>query len=107
MMPSDEWSQHALDTVDRFTEVADRLAGTPLLRDPEFRAAAAGLHEITVLLLRANENLARWLHLFRQFRFRGDDAGQRFGDLVQRYATAKAGHELHEMKFRCGDIWII
>ena len=38
---------------------------------------------------------------------RGDDARQRFLDLVQRYRTAKAGRELREMKFRCGDISIM
>src|SRR5438034_8112757 len=100
-------SQRALETIDRFIKVAGEIAELPILREPEFRAAADALYRIAQLLLQANENLARWLHLFLQFNFHGDDARQRFLDLVGRYRTAKAGGELREMKFRCGDILMI
>jgi hypothetical protein len=100
-------SKRALESIDRFVAVAGEIAELPILRRPDFRPAADALYRIAQLLLDANENLARWLHLFLQFNFHGGDARQRFLDLVQRYRTAKAGQELRQMKFRCGDISVI
>jgi hypothetical protein len=97
-------SDPALDSIDQFVTVAGRLADLPALRHPPLREVAAGLHEVALLLLDANENPTGWLYQFRNFTFRGADPEHRFGVLTERYARAKAGRELHAMKFHCGHI---
>lgn len=97
-------SQAPLDSIDRFISVAAEIAQLPILGLPKYEAAAEDLYQIAKKLLDANENMARWLYRFLQFNFNPPDARARFLALVQDYRTAKAGPELQEMKFNCGDI---
>ena len=71
-MPLDD--THALDSIDRYIEVAAGMATLPILSEPAYRPAAEDLYQITDKLLVANENMARWLNLFLQFDFRQADA---------------------------------
>lgn len=99
--------QPALDSIDRFIRVGGEIAAVPLLAMPPYRAAADGLYEIARRLLDANENMARWLNRFLWFDFRDPNARSRFLELVQDYRTTKAGPGFRDMKFSCGDIWVI
>lgn len=107
MPDRDDHSQRALDSIDRFVAVGNRLARTPALRRPEYKDLFHDLYEVAQALLEANENMARWIHEFTYFQFGSGDATERFADLVKKYETAKKGGQLHEMKFHCGDIQTI
>jgi hypothetical protein len=100
--------QDALDSVDHFIKVASDISKVRLLTDPQYKEEIAGsLYEICQRLLDANGNMVRWLNRFLFFDFHGKNSSERFGDLAREYNDAKATSELHEMKFRCGDIRII
>ncbi len=99
-------AQQALDSIDRFIGVAE-IANLPILSMPEYRAAANDLYQIAQKLLIANENMSRWLNRFLYFDFRAPDARAQFLNLVQDYRTTKAGRGFRDMKFSCGDIFII
>ena len=103
VMASD--SQHALDSIDHFIGVARRISGAPALADRP--GAAEDLYIIAGKLLKANENMTRWLHRFLLFDFRGRDARSRFLSLLEEYRTTKAGPGFHDMKYSCGDIFLI
>jgi hypothetical protein len=100
-------AQPALDTIDQFIAVGKNIAALPLMRQPGFEGAADAIYRIAGKLLRANENMARWLNRFARFDFHQVDAGGRFLALAGEYETAKAGGQLREMKFHCGEISII
>jgi hypothetical protein len=99
-------ADEALDSIDRFIGVAE-IANLEILAMPEYRAAVNDLYQIAQKLLVANENMTRWLNRFLYFDFRAPDAREQFMELVKDYRTTKAGGGLREMKFNCGDIWII
>ena len=103
VMSSD--SQHALDSIDHFIGVARRISGVPALADRP--GVAEDLYIIAGKLLKANENMTRWLHRFLLFDFRGQDARSRFLSLLEEYRTTKAGPGFHDMKYSCGDIFLI
>ncbi len=104
MLPS---SEPALDSVDHFIRVAGDIAKIPILAMPQYRAAADDLYQIAQKLLVANENMARWLNRFLLFDFRDPNARSRFLELVNDYRSTKAGPGFRDMKFSCGDIFII
>lgn len=97
-------SQVALDSVDRFINVATEIAKLPILGLQHYKAAAEDLYQIAQKLLVANENMARWLNRFLYFDFRATDARERFLVLVQDYRTTKVGSGFRGMKFSCGDL---
>jgi hypothetical protein len=97
----------ALDSIDRYIKVGARMAKLPILTKPEYRPAVEDLYQITRKLLVANENMARWLNLFLQFDFRQPDARGQFLKVAGDYRTTKSSQGFHDMKFSCGDIWII
>jgi hypothetical protein len=104
-MPNE--SQRALDSVDHFVQAAADIARLPLFQEQRNRPAAADMCEIAQKLLIANEDLYRWLNLFLHFDFRDEQARHEFLKLVATYRTAKAGHKFRQLKFSCGDVWLI
>jgi hypothetical protein len=94
----------ALDAIDKFIKICKELAGLPALVLPQYGAAAAGLYQICQKLLKANENVARWLYKFQYFDFQPAEAKTRFLVLCVEYSAMKIGPERRELKFRCGDI---
>lgn len=97
-----------LDSMSRFIRIANELANNPtLLSQQDLNTAAAALYEICRMVLTANENLTRWLRRFLDFDFNQGGAGTEFEELVKKYDNVKNGPELHELRFRCGEIGII
>ena len=94
----------ALETFDKFIEIAKELAKLPQLVLPQYQDAARDLYEIAQKLLTANENLSRWLYKFLYFDFRQSDARGKFLELLRDYKTMKQGPEFRQLKFSCGDI---
>lgn len=107
MNVEDSRSDEALDSVEDFIAVGREMAITPMLATGHYQDVASDLLDIGHKLLVANENMARWLNNFLRFDFRSIDSRSRFFDLVARYKAAKAGGDMNEMKFRCGEIEII
>ncbi|MFI7642294.1 hypothetical protein [Nonomuraea sp. NPDC049400] len=104
-MPS--YPGQKLDSIDRFIGIARDIANNPVLAMPQHRAMAEDLYQIANKLLIANENMVRWLNRFLYFDFRDADARAKFLELIQDYRGARAGSVFHNMKWNCGDIWLI
>jgi hypothetical protein len=58
-------------------------------------------------LLAANRHMASWLGRFTSFAIGGVDAADRFRGLRDEFTIAKAGPELHKMKYRCSELGAI
>ncbi len=100
-------STAALDPIDEFTAIAVRTAEVTASRDGKLAAASAALCDVAQRLLASNRHTASWLSQFTSFDIGGADAAARFRKLRDEFNTAKAGPELHRMKFRCRDLGAI
>lgn len=105
MDPPERVQPEPLDSMSRFIRIANELANNPaLLSQQDRNEAAEALYDICRMVLTANENLTRWLRRFLDFDFNQGGAGAEFKELEKKYDNVKNGPELHQLKFRCGDI---
>jgi hypothetical protein len=93
-----------LELIEQFISIGKELAKLPALILPQYQPAAADLFEICKKILTANENMAKWLHRFRYFDFKHPDARSNFLAAVQEYRSLRAGPQVQQLKFSCGDI---
>ena len=91
----------SIETIDKFVGIAGELAKLPALVLPQYQLAAKDLYEICQKLLKANENLSRWLHRFRYLDLSSPGVPS---IAIQEYRTMKSGPEFQQLKFSCGDI---
>ncbi len=80
---------------------------SPVAVTPELAAASAALCDVAKRLPAANRHMASWLGRFTSFAIGGVDAADRFRGLRDEFNIAKAGPELHKMKYRCSELGAI
>lgn len=90
--------------ISDFIEVGKLLAKLPAMILPQYRSCAGDMYEISRRILKANENLCRWLYLFLYFDFRHADARSRYLDAVRDYKTMKVSPDVQALRWHCHDI---
>jgi len=91
----------ALGVISKFIDIGKEIAKLPALFLPQYQSSATDLYEICQKLLKANENLSRWLHRFRYLDLSDRNATSL---AFQEYRSMKTGPEFQQMKFSCFDI---
>lgn len=94
----------AIAIIDKFITLGKELAKIPAMVLPQYQSAAADLYGICQRILKANENLTRWLHRFRYFDFGSPSPRSEFLVVINDYNTMKNGPEFQQLKFSCNDI---
>lgn len=97
----------ALDPIGRFITAAKKAAGVTALDEGRFANASAAMSQVAGRLLDANSHMAGWLIRFTNLRFGSAQSTKNYSDLVDDWIKAKAGAELHKLKFRCRELFAI
>lgn len=94
-----------LDAVGEFVDVFGGVTkrSNPVI-DSYYKAAVADLRQVTTSLLTSTVNIATWLHRFRDFDFRQENASHEFNKLKSEFRAKRIGPGFKDMKWACGDI---
>jgi len=94
-----------LDAVGEFVDVLGGVTrrSNPVI-DSYYKAAVADLRQVATSLLTSTVNVATWLHRFRDFDFRQENASREFNKLKGEFRAKRIGVGFKDMKWACGDI---